>query len=159
MEIILIVVVVVLAVYLVWPKNKKPGTPITKSRTSPDMADPDMNAPQEEVIPTEAEEVPKQYFTPKTEVSDTSNFFYRKKVCIRGDFAEYSNHRRVAKELWELGADIKSSLDEKCELLICGEDSNPSACASAEEQGVKVMYESEFIEKLKGIRNTGASSR
>lgn len=147
MEIILIVVVAVLAIFIFWPRKKKPGTPITKSRTAPGMADPETEISEEKKTP-ESNEIPEKYFTPKGEVTNTSGFFYRKKVCIVGKI-DNMRHPDLLNDLWEAGAEIRSSAGDSCDIAICADEAGPMECQKLEEQGITVMDQLEVEKKLR----------
>lgn len=129
---------------------------ITKRRKKPKTkksVNEDTDLHPEDFMRFAQNKIPSEYLKPQKDLEDTGSFFYKKKVCISGSFDYYPYRAELAKYLWELGADVDTTVSKKCQVLICGEDAGPSKCQQAEEQGVHIMHEEELVEKLNGFKS------
>lgn len=87
--------------------------------------------------------------TPAVSVSAEDNFFNGKTVVLTGTLHQMT--RDEAKEkLQLLGAKVSGSVSKKTDLVIAGEAAG-SKLAKANELGVSVMDESEFVERLSNL--------
>jgi len=132
--------------------NRPQETEFKKTAKSPakskNSGNPNYEMSQDELLKHMGNRIPSEYLKPKKEIEDTSSFFYKKKVCISGDFSAYPVRAELAKYLWELGADVDTQVGKTLDFLICGENAGPSKCAIAEKQKVRIIHEDELIELL-----------
>lgn len=97
----------------------------------------------------EVKKIDRKFLFPKKEVEDTSSEFYRKKVVITGDFKYFQTRNQIAEILYNLGADIDTSVTEKTDYLIKGEKCGWSKEAKAIDFGVIIYTEQVFLQKIK----------
>lgn len=81
---------------------------------------------------------------PKPAAAASENPFKGKKVVVTGTMKSM-DRKAISVKLAELGATVVDSVSAKTELLIVGEKAG-SKLAKAEELGIQVMSEAEFIE-------------
>lgn len=81
---------------------------------------------------------------PKPAAAVGDNPFKGKKVCVTGTMKSM-DRKAISAKLAELGATVVDSVSAKTELLIVGEKAG-SKLAKAEDLGIQVMTEDEFIE-------------
>jgi NAD-dependent DNA ligase len=81
---------------------------------------------------------------PKPAANAAANPFKGKKVVVTGTM-KTMDRKEISAKLAELGATVVDSVSAKTELLIVGEKAG-SKLAKAEELGIQVMTEAEFIE-------------
>ena len=74
--------------------------------------------------------------------------FTGKTVVIIGTLSKFSREQ-AQEELRKRGAKVTDSVSKKTDFLVVGEDAG-SKLAKAEKLGVKILNESEFLEKLGG---------
>jgi hypothetical protein len=130
--------------YIIPQKKKKPKK--VKPQKNSDIGAEDFMIWKTNVIPHE-------YLTPRKDVEDTSSYFYAKKVCISGQLRSFPYRGELAKYLWEIGADVDTSVGKTCGILISGDGTGPSKLKKAKEQGVQIMPETELHEKLNGFKS------
>lgn len=92
--------------------------------------------------------IDKQFLYPIKNLEDTGNFFFGKKVVITGDFEKFKNRNEIAKLLWEAGADVDVSCGKYTDCLIVGDNAAESKIEFAEEFGVNIFYEENFLEEF-----------
>lgn len=97
----------------------------------------------------DVKKIDRKFLFPKKEVEDTSSEFYKKKVVITGDFSHFRTRNEIAEILYNLGADIDTSVTEKTSYLIKGENCGWSKEAKAIDFGVIIYTEQEFLQKIK----------
>ncbi|WP_394265162.1 BRCT domain-containing protein [Bergeyella zoohelcum] len=103
-----------------------------------------------EVIETkDRKKIDRKYLFPKKDVEDTSSEFYKKKVVISGIFEHFEMRNDIAKILYDLGADIDTSVTERTDYLIKGENCGWSKEEKAIRFGCIICTEAEFLEKIK----------
>lgn len=93
--------------------------------------------------------IDRKYLFPKKDVEDTSSEFYKKKVVISGLFEHFETRNEIAKILYDLGADIDTSLTERTSFLIKGENCGWSKEEKAIKYGCVIYSESEFLDRIK----------
>lgn len=94
---------------------------------------------------------------PRKDLEDTSHFFYGKKVVITGKYEQYLSRNTMAKLLWEVGADIDTTVTKNTDIMIIGFSGvGPKKMEKAIEHGVQIMRETEFLQHFP---NTGYKSR
>jgi NAD-dependent DNA ligase len=81
---------------------------------------------------------------PKPAVKAAENPFKGKKVCVTGTMKDM-DRKEISAKLASLGATVVDSVSAKTDLLIVGEKAG-SKLAKAEDLGIRVMTEAEFIE-------------
>ena len=82
----------------------------------------------------------------KTDIKDTSHFFYQKKVVITGTFEKFPFREEMAKLLYNVGADINSSISKRTDYVIIGENAGPKKLEKIEELGIETIDEKRFLE-------------
>ncbi|SDE57364.1 BRCT domain-containing protein [Riemerella columbipharyngis] len=92
--------------------------------------------------------IPSELKTMK-EVTDTSHFFYSKKVVITGTFEKFPFREEMAKLLHDVGADVNVSISRKTDYVIVGENAGPKKMEKIKELGIETIDESKFIELFK----------
>lgn len=92
--------------------------------------------------------IDKQFLYPIKNLEDTGNFFFGKKVVITGDFERFKNRNEIAKLLWEAGADVDVSCGKYTDCLIVGDNAAESKIEFAEEFGINIFYEENFLEEF-----------
>ncbi|SEG31110.1 BRCT domain-containing protein [Flavobacterium urumqiense] len=108
-----------------------------------------INYTQEEIISFSEKKLEKQYLYPKKDVEDKSHFFYGKKVVITGDFKYFADRNEISKLLWEVGADVDTGVGKKTQVLIVGNNPGPSKIMTAEDMGLDLVTENEFLKLFK----------
>ncbi|MHA3046505.1 HIRAN domain-containing protein [Riemerella anatipestifer] len=104
---------------------------------------------QEEIAELQSRKIDRKYYYPKKDVEDTSSVFYKKKVVITGKFTYFPDRNNLAKLLYDVGADIDTSVTEKVEYVIAGEDAGWRKLEKAEEFGIEIINEDKIIEIFK----------
>ena len=82
----------------------------------------------------------------KTDIEDTSHFFYQKKVVITGSFERFPFREDMAKLLHNVGADVNSGISRKTDYVIVGENAGPKKLEKIEELGIETIDEKRFLE-------------
>ena len=85
----------------------------------------------------------------KTDVEDTSHFFYQKKVVITGSFEKFPFREDMAKLLHNVGADVNSGISRKTDYVIVGENAGPKKLEKIAELGIETIDEKRFLEIFK----------
>ena len=85
----------------------------------------------------------------KTDVEDTSHFFYQKKVVITGSFERFPFREDMAKLLHNVGADVNSGISRKTDYVIVGENAGPKKLEKIAELGIETIDEKRFLEIFK----------
>ena len=75
---------------------------------------------------------------------------FKNKVVVLTGFAK-ADSQHHAHQLNELGAIIKDSVNKKTNILITGYNAGPSKLKKAEEFGVQIITENDFLEMLKSL--------
>lgn len=92
--------------------------------------------------------IKREYLYPIKNLEDTGNYFFGKKVVITGDFENFPDRNEMAKLLWEAGADVDVSVGKYTDVLIAGDYAGDTKIEYAEENGIEIMYEENFIEEF-----------
>ena len=112
------------------------------------MADPTTDNQQEESLVFTSSDLSDKYLTPGKEPSDTSGYFYRKTVCLSGEFDSFPLSTELLEDLWAQGAVIKGNKNNTCDVIIYGESPDSELIEKAEQQGIELMSESEVRDQL-----------
>ncbi|WP_313373775.1 exonuclease domain-containing protein [Chishuiella sp.] len=89
------------------------------------------------------------YKVQRTDLEDTSHFFYDKKVVITGVFDNFPMRDKMAKMLHSVGADVNSSISKKTNYVIVGKSAGPKKLEKIQELNITIISEVEFIELFK----------
>ena len=81
-----------------------------------------------------------------TNVEDTSHIFYQKKVVITGSFDRFPIRNDMAKLLYDVGADINTSISTKTDYVIVGENAGPKKLEKIAKLGIEIISEKKFLE-------------
>lgn len=87
-----------------------------------------------------------KHLRPQKNLYDSGHFFSGKKVVITGNFNHFVYKDELAKLLWEVGADVDTSVSKRTNYLIKGNDPGWKKLEKADEYGVKVLTEMQFLE-------------
>ena len=88
-----------------------------------------------------ARKIDGKYYQPIKDMEDNGHLLYKKKVVITGEFEDYPDRNVLAELIWSLGADIDTTVNERTDYLIIGEDHGPRKYENAQEFGVKIIDE------------------
>lgn len=129
-------------------KSKKTQLPIQEQIIESDAFSKGFG--KDDFIQIKSTKFPSKYLYPKKDITDTSHFFYGKKVVITGGFESFPFREELARLLWEVGADIDSGIGKKTELAIVGSyNVGPSKMQKIIEQGIKIIREEELNQHFK----------
>lgn len=92
--------------------------------------------------------IKKEFLYPKKGLEDNGNYFFGKKVVITGDFKEIPDRNQMAKMLWEVGADIDTTVGKNTDILIVGDNAGDVKIEYAEQNNIEIMYEENFLEEF-----------
>lgn len=93
----------------------------------------------------ENKKIAREFLYPKKDLEDTGSIFYRKKVVISGDYENFIYRDEIAELLWNAGADIDTAVSERTNFLIIGTNYGWKKMETAQEYGIVVIKEAEFI--------------
>ncbi|WP_431166368.1 BRCT domain-containing protein [Tenacibaculum halocynthiae] len=100
----------------------------------------------EEFLYSKSRKIDRQYLYPKKELENTSHFFYNKKVVITGQFDYYPYRNKMAKILWEVGADVDTAITERTDIAVVGSANvGPKKMEKIIENNIHIIRENEFI--------------
>lgn len=108
---------------------------------------------QEEIIKYQGNKIPRKFLYPKKDLEDTSHFFYGKKVVISGEFDEFPVRPELAEYLWNIGADVDTSVSQKTDFLFCGSGVGPSKLQAAKANGTTLLYEEDILNYLPNFKS------
>lgn len=86
----------------------------------------------------------------RTDLENVKDNPFKDKVVVLTGFAK-ADSQQYAHHLNELGAIIKDSVNKKTNILITGYNAGPSKLKKAEEFGVRIIPENDFLEMLKSL--------
>jgi hypothetical protein len=99
----------------------------------------------------ESRKIESQYLKPKKVTDeDDVDMFFKKKVIITGTFVSFPDRNDIAKLLYESGADIDTSITERTDYVIVGNDPGWRKMERIEELGITTFSEEEF-KKIYGL--------
>ena len=106
----------------------------------------------------ELKKIESAYLYPKPGIKNVHNWFARKKVVLTGDLESYPERNEIAAILWELGADIDTSITENTNIVIVGEEPGPeklSKLIDLQNQGnkIEIIEEDQLVEKISEASN------
>lgn len=87
---------------------------------------------------------------PRTDLENVCDNPFKEKIVVLTGFSK-CNSQNYAHQLNELGAIIKDSVNKKTNILITGYNAGPSKLKKAEEFGVRIIPENDFLEMLKSL--------
>lgn len=82
--------------------------------------------------------------TPKESIENTEHFFYKKRIVITGDFEKFNMRNDMAKLLYDVGADINTSISKKTDFVIIGKNAGPKKLEKISELNIKTISEEDF---------------
>ena len=94
-----------------------------------------------------------EYLKPKKDIEDKRHKFYGKKLVITGVFHDFYDRNILAEKIWSVGGDIDTSVTEKTNYLIVGENAGPSKMDKALEYGAEIIYEEELVSYFEDYDN------
>ncbi|MEJ8579611.1 hypothetical protein JSO55_05760 [Riemerella anatipestifer] len=94
----------------------------------------------------EVRSISSELINPKTDIEDTSHFFYSKKVVITGTFERFPLRDELAKLLYDVGADINRGISSKTDYVIVGANAGWKKLEQIEKLGIEIIDENKFIE-------------
>lgn len=97
----------------------------------------------------EDRKISSDYKVKKTDLENTSHFFYDKKVVITGIFDNYPMRDEMAKMLHSVGADVNGSISKRTNYVIVGRNAGPKKLEKIEELQITIISEEEFINLFK----------
>lgn len=101
---------------------------------------------EELMIMNSTKNIPSELKQIKTDIKDTSHFFYQKKVVITGTFEKFPFREEMAKLLYNVGADINSSISKRTDYVIIGENAGPKKLEKITELGIETINEKRFLD-------------
>ena len=109
----------------------------------------------ESVDVTETPAIPQQKYNPedkiqRTDLENISDNPFKNQVVVLTGFAK-TDSQEYAHKLNELGAIIREGVNKKTNILITGYNAGPSKLQKAQELGVRIMSEKDFIEIIKNF--------
>lgn len=125
-------------------KSKKEKSK-NKNTTNPDGSP----ITAEDLMRFESNKIPREYLYPNKKIEDKSNYFYGKKVVITGEFNKFPYRGEMAQWLWEVGADVDTTVSERTDAVICGENAGPSKMDKIIDFGIEEISEIEFLAYFK----------
>ena len=96
-----------------------------------------------------AKNIPSELKQIKTDVEDTTHFFYHKKVVITGIFEKFPFREQMAKLLHEVGADVNTTISKRTDYVIIGENAGHKKLEKIAELGIETIDEKRFLEIFK----------
>lgn len=100
----------------------------------------------EDFLVNKTRKIDSKYLYPRKDLEDTSHYFYGKKIVITGRFEKIYHRNKIAKLLWEVGADVDTSIGKKTDIVILGSyDVGPKKMEQVIEQQIQIIREDEFI--------------
>ena len=98
---------------------------------------------------------PRQKFNPedmvqRTDMESVTDNPFKNQVVVLTGFSS-SDSQEYGHKLNELGAIIKNSVSGKTNILITGFNAGPSKMQKAQELGIRIMPEGEFLEIIKQL--------
>lgn len=103
-----------------------------------------------EFLEIKSTKFPSKYLKPIKDLPDNGSFFYKKKVVITGGLESFPFREKLAKQLWELGADIDTVIGKYTDIAIVGSyNVGPKKMEKILSQNIKIIREKELEELLK----------
>ncbi|EKB56598.1 exonuclease domain-containing protein [Bergeyella zoohelcum] len=93
----------------------------------------------------EARKISSELKQMKTDVEDTSHPLYQKRVVITGVFQSFPVREEMAKLLYNIGADINTSISSRTDFVVIGEKAGPKKLEQIEKLGIATIDEQEFL--------------
>ena len=107
---------------------------------------PNTNLTEEDILTFKLQKISSDYIDPNFDIEDKSHFFYGKKVVITGNFAKFPVRNEMAKMLYEVGADVNTSISKKTDYVIVGENAGWSKLEKIKEFNIETIDEQRFSE-------------
>ena len=102
-----------------------------------------------EFLEFKATKFPSKYLYPKKDLEDNGHLFYKKKVVITGGFENYPFRESIAQQLWELGADVDTTIGKKTDFALVGSyNVGSKKMEKIFNQNIKIIREPELIRLL-----------
>lgn len=99
---------------------------------------------KEEIAEMRSRKIHSKYFRPKKN-ADSSHPYYLKKFVITGVFKNFPDRNILAELLYEVGADIDTSISKKIDYVVVGENAGWKKMEQISEYGIKVLSEEDII--------------
>ncbi len=99
---------------------------------------------KEEIAEMRSRKIDSKYFRPKKNV-DPSHPYYLKKFVITGVFKNFPDRNILAELLYEVGADIDTSITKNIDYVVVGENAGWKKMEQISEYGIKVLSEEDII--------------
>lgn len=101
---------------------------------------------EEMIMDKKAKSISSELKQMKTDVEDTSHFFYQKKVVITGTFDNFPIREEMAKLLHNVGADINTHISGRTDYVILGQKAGPKKLEQIEKLDITTIDEQKFLE-------------
>jgi len=98
--------------------------------------------------------IPNKLLHQKKSITDTSHYFYGKKIVISGTFNNFPYRAEIAKLLWEVGADVDMKVTANTTILLAGKGVGWKKLETAKNEGILIMNEERFISYFPDYVNT-----
>lgn len=99
---------------------------------------------QSEIAELQSRKIDKKYFRPRKDV-DPEHPYYLKKFVITGTFNYFPDRNDLAELLYNVGADIDSSISKNIHYVVVGENPGWRKMELIEEYGITVLSEDDII--------------
>ena len=99
---------------------------------------------QSEIAELQSRKIDKKYFRPRKDV-DPEHPYYLKKFVITGSFNYFPDRNDLAELLYNVGADIDTSISKNIHYVVVGENPGWRKMELIEEYGINVLSEDDII--------------
>ena len=103
---------------------------------------------QSEIADFAERKIDSKYYRPKKDC-DATHEFYGKKVVITGKFSHFPDRNELAKILYDVGVDLDTSITQKIDFVVVGEDAGWRKLELIESYAIKVYSEDDIKEIFK----------
>lgn len=152
---IIFTISIILLVYFIKKSKPKPTTDLPKNKENSEKTESPAfhkGFSEDDFLVNKTRKIDKKYLYPRKDLEDTSHYFYGKKIVITGRFEKIHFRNKIAKELWNVGADIDTNIGKNTNIVIVGSyDVGPKKMEQIIEKGLKIIREDELLEKLPAI--------
>lgn len=102
---------------------------------------------ESEFLEMKAKKFDSKYLFPRKDLEPNGHLFYGKKVVITGGFESFIYREKLAKILWELGADIDQEITKNVDFALVGNfNVGPKKMEKIIEFGIRIIREKELLE-------------
>ena len=99
---------------------------------------------QSEIAELQSRKIDKKYFRPKKD-TDPEHPYYLKKFVITGTFNYFPDRNDLAELLYNVGADIDTSISKNIHYVVVGENPGWRKMELIEEYGITILSEDDII--------------